>query len=129
MWEYPNSPEPEYPYAASIKCALGLVLSQADHNFFRQNSQLPQAIVKGTTTRSPRRRFVTHPLRHVHLLGEAGSLQTEEQIIPMKPTAQKTALLIFWMAIACSCAAAQQDHKSWSDYGGGPEYVCAGQMI
>ncbi len=39
----------------------------------------------------------------------------------MKPSAQKTALLIFWMAIACPFALAQQDHKSWSDYGGGPD--------
>ena len=39
----------------------------------------------------------------------------------MKPLAPKAALLIFSMAVACSCAVAQQDHKSWSDYGGGPD--------
>src|SRR5207302_1739212 len=59
MWEYPNRPEPEYPYAASIKWAFGFVLSQADQIFFLQKPQLPHAIVNGTTTRSPRRRFVT----------------------------------------------------------------------
>jgi quinoprotein glucose dehydrogenase len=39
----------------------------------------------------------------------------------MKPAAKKAALLLFWIAIASSFAVAQQDHKSWSDYGGGAD--------
>ena len=35
------------------------MLSQADQIFFLQNTQLPQAMVNGTTTRSPRFRLVT----------------------------------------------------------------------
>ncbi len=44
----------------------------------------------------------------------------------MKLAAKKTALGFFCLrsiaiASACSFAVAQQDHKSWSDYGGGAD--------
>jgi quinoprotein glucose dehydrogenase len=39
----------------------------------------------------------------------------------MKRAAKKAGLLLFWIAIASSFAVAQQDHKSWSDYGGGAD--------
>ena len=42
-----------------MRWALGLVLSHAAQIFFLQNRQLPQAMVNGTTTRSPRFEFVT----------------------------------------------------------------------
>ena len=62
-----------------------------------------------------------HPFGTFIFWGKPGAFKTEGQIISMKPSAHNTALLIFWVAIACSCAVAQQDHKSWSDYGGGPD--------
>jgi quinoprotein glucose dehydrogenase len=39
----------------------------------------------------------------------------------MISAAKKTALLPLCAALTCSFAAAQQDHKSWKDYGGGPD--------
>jgi quinoprotein glucose dehydrogenase len=39
----------------------------------------------------------------------------------VKVSAEKTALLLFSISIACSLVVAQQDHKSWSDYGGGAD--------
>src|SRR5205085_2908837 len=58
MWEYPNRPEPENPYASSSIHAFGFELSHADHNSRSQKKQRPHAIVKGTTTRSPILNFV-----------------------------------------------------------------------
>ena len=43
----------------SATWALGLVLSQSDQRVLRQKRQLPQAMVKGMTTRSPRFSFLT----------------------------------------------------------------------
>src|SRR5207237_10218254 len=58
MWEYPNNPEPEYPYASSSIHAFGFELSHADHNSRSQKKHRPHAIVNGTTTRSPIFSFV-----------------------------------------------------------------------
>jgi quinoprotein glucose dehydrogenase len=39
----------------------------------------------------------------------------------MISSAEKTALLPLCAALTCSFVAAQQDRKSWKDYGGGPD--------
>jgi len=47
MWEYPNRPEPEYPYAASIKWAFGFVLSQSGPNLLLTKLATPARDRKG----------------------------------------------------------------------------------
>src|SRR5213080_2591926 len=53
MCEYPNRPDPEYPYTFSAICAFGLELSQSDHSERRQKKHDPQAMANGTTTLFP----------------------------------------------------------------------------
>src|SRR5258705_5993719 len=57
MCVYPNNPDGEYPIIFSAIHAFGLVLSQSDQSCFWQKKQFPQAMVNGTTTRSPTRHF------------------------------------------------------------------------
>src|SRR5436853_7302605 len=58
MCEYPNRPDVVKPYSFSAIQAFGFVLSHSDQSCFSQKKQLPHAIVKGTTTRSPTFSFV-----------------------------------------------------------------------
>src|SRR5205823_13876761 len=53
MCEYPNNPDPEKPYSFSAIQAFGFELSHRDQSCRSQKKQRPQAIVNGTTTRSP----------------------------------------------------------------------------
>src|SRR6478609_4348190 len=59
MCEYPNRADPEYPFIVSARPAFGFELSHRLHRSFLQNRQLPQAMVKGMTTRSPTFRLRT----------------------------------------------------------------------
>src|SRR5436190_19924768 len=58
MCEKPNNPAGECPIALRAISALGFEVSQQEYKVFWQKKQLPQAMVNGTTTRSPFRRLV-----------------------------------------------------------------------
>ena len=53
MCEKPNRPAGEWPIAFSAISAFGLVVSQHEKRPFWQKKHSPQAMVNGTTTRSP----------------------------------------------------------------------------
>ena len=54
-----RGPTPEWPYSFSAIPAFGFELSQSDHSSRSQKQQWPQAMVNGTTTRSPTFRLLT----------------------------------------------------------------------
>src|ERR1700744_267267 len=59
MCEYPNKPAALYPYSFSAISEFGLEFAQPDTKPRRHGSHDPHAIVNGTITRSPGRRFAT----------------------------------------------------------------------
>src|SRR3954471_23572144 len=58
-WEYPKIPAGECPHIFSAIQAFGLEFSHTEKFPCWQEKQLPQAMGKGTTTRSPTFRFFT----------------------------------------------------------------------
>ena len=59
MWEYPNKPAGDWPIVFRATSLLGFDVSQSENKLLSQNQQVPQDIVKGTTTRSPTFSFLT----------------------------------------------------------------------
>src|SRR5688500_4192353 len=59
MCEYPKIPHGEYPHSFSTIHALGLEFSHSEYMSRSHCAQCPQAIGKGTTTRSPTARLWT----------------------------------------------------------------------
>src|SRR5689334_1593346 len=59
MCEKPNNPAGECPIALRAISAFGFDVSQHEKSVFLQKKHSPQAMVKGTTTRSPALRLVT----------------------------------------------------------------------
>src|SRR3546814_20210996 len=53
MWEYPNRPDGDWPITLAAIPALGFDRSHSENSFLSQKKHSPQAMLNGTTTRSP----------------------------------------------------------------------------